>query len=123
MAKARLWADKQPDLGADPQVVEAYATGAAWLASGDPDHLTTNPMPPILGSLDNNSANYLWDTAEGRVHIVDWEDSGQSDRASRSPNSSSTYPTSMISPTGNACLITFTSPTRRSSKYGTSGAS
>ncbi|MFI6324799.1 phosphotransferase family protein [Nonomuraea sp. NPDC050556] len=79
--KARLWAEKQPDLGTDPRVADAYALGTAWLASADPDHLTTNPMPPTLGSSDNNSANYLWNAAEGRVHIVDWEDSGQSDRA------------------------------------------
>ena len=79
--KARLWADKQPDLGTDPQVAEAYVVGAAWLASDGPNHLRTNPLPPVLGSSDNNSANYLWDAAQRRVHIIDWEDSGQSDRA------------------------------------------
>ncbi|MEV5979702.1 aminoglycoside phosphotransferase [Streptomyces sp. NPDC052114] len=36
-------------------------------------------MPPVFGPGDGNLANYLWDGA--RVQVVDFEDSGRSDRA------------------------------------------
>ncbi|MGW4469988.1 phosphotransferase family protein [Nonomuraea sp. NPDC004354] len=77
--KVRAWADKQPDLGEDPAVRQAFRAGAAWLASSVPDELATNPLPPVLGLADGNHANYLWD--EHRVRLIDWEDSGRSDRA------------------------------------------
>ncbi|GAA3447775.1 aminoglycoside phosphotransferase family protein [Planomonospora venezuelensis] len=79
--KTRAWADTQPDLGHDPLVREAFRAGAAWLASADPDNLTANPLPPVLGLADGNRANYLWDEHERRVRLIDWEDSGRSDRA------------------------------------------
>ncbi|MDX3100430.1 phosphotransferase family protein [Nonomuraea angiospora] len=79
--KYRAWAHKQPNLGDDPIVRLAYHEGAAWLASTDPDRLTTNPFPPVLGLADGNRANYLWDRDEGRVRLIDWEDSGSNDRA------------------------------------------
>jgi aminoglycoside phosphotransferase (APT) family kinase protein len=79
--KYRAWADKQPNLGEDPLVREAYQAGAAWLASTDPDKLTTNPHPPVLGLADGNHANYLWDDHAKRVRLIDWEDSGRNDRA------------------------------------------
>lgn len=79
--KYRAWADRQPNLGDDPIVRQAYQEGAAWLASSDPDKLTTNPFPPVLGLADGNHANYLWDGQARRVWLIDWEDSGRSDRA------------------------------------------
>jgi aminoglycoside phosphotransferase (APT) family kinase protein len=79
--KTRAWADKQPDLGDDPLVREAFRAGAAWLTSTAPDQLTTNPLPPVLGLADGNHANYLWDDHERRVRLIDWEDAGRNDRA------------------------------------------
>ncbi|MEV7967900.1 aminoglycoside phosphotransferase family protein [Sphaerisporangium sp. NPDC088356] len=79
--KTRAWADKQPDLGDNPLVQEAFRAGVAWLASTAPDQLVTNPLPPVLGLADGNHANLLWDDHEGRVRLIDWEDSGRSDRA------------------------------------------
>jgi aminoglycoside phosphotransferase (APT) family kinase protein len=79
--KVRALADKQPDLGDDRLVRQAYQTGAAWLASTDPDKLTVNPYPPVLGLADGNHANLLWDERGGRVWLIDWEDSGRNDRA------------------------------------------
>lgn len=81
LAKARTWAAKQPDLGRNPHVLKAFAAGSDWLTSDAPDHLLDNPLPPVLGLSDGNLANYLWDAAATRVHIIDWEDSGCSDRA------------------------------------------
>ncbi|GII94396.1 aminoglycoside phosphotransferase family protein [Sinosporangium siamense] len=79
--KTRAWANKQPDLGHDPLVREAFRAGVAWLASSAPDQLISNPLPPVLGLADGNHANYLWDDHERRVRLIDWEDSGRSDRA------------------------------------------
>ncbi|WP_188187001.1 phosphotransferase family protein [Nonomuraea sp. SYSU D8015] len=79
--KVRALADKQPDLGDDPPVRQAYQVGAAWLASTDPDKLTVNRHPPVLGLADGNHANLLWDQRGGRVWLIDWEDSGSNDRA------------------------------------------
>lgn len=81
VSKTRAWADKQPDLGSAPLAQEAFRAGVAWLASTAPDQLTTNPLPPVLGLADGNHANYLWDDHERRVRLIDWEDSGRSDRA------------------------------------------
>ncbi|GLW06243.1 hypothetical protein Misp01_13730 [Microtetraspora sp. NBRC 13810] len=79
--KVRAWAGKQPDLGDNPLVRQAFHTGATWLASTAPDKLTTNPLPPVLGLADGNHANMLWDDHEHRVWLIDWEDSGRNDRA------------------------------------------
>jgi aminoglycoside phosphotransferase (APT) family kinase protein len=79
--KTRAWAGKQPGLGDDPLVREAFRAGVAWLDSTAPDKLTVNPLPPVLGLADGNRANYLWSGDEGRVRLIDWEDSGRGDRA------------------------------------------
>ena len=68
-----------PDMGDDPLVQAAYAAGLDWLTwavavTGDPAG-----RQPVLGQGDGNLANFLWDG--GRVRIVDFEDSGLSDRA------------------------------------------
>jgi Phosphotransferase enzyme family len=63
-------------LGADPLVARAAAAGAAWLASRGPG-LRAGPV--VLGHGDPNLANFLWDG--DRIAVVDFEDSGPSDRA------------------------------------------
>jgi hypothetical protein len=68
-----------PDLGDDPLAQAAYAAGVDWLTwagavTGDPAG-----RQPVLGQGDANLANFLWDGE--RVRIVDFEDSGISDRA------------------------------------------
>jgi aminoglycoside phosphotransferase len=68
-----------PDMGDDPLVKAAYAAGLDWLTwavalAGDPAG-----RQPVLGQGDGNLANFLWDGE--RVRIVDFEDSGPSDRA------------------------------------------
>ncbi|NGN70421.1 aminoglycoside phosphotransferase [Streptomyces sp. A7024] len=43
----------------------------------------TNDGPghhPVFGMSDGNLSNYLWDTADHRVRLVDFETSGRSDR-------------------------------------------
>ncbi|MFI6296648.1 phosphotransferase family protein [Nonomuraea sp. NPDC050790] len=81
VAKVRTWADKQPDLGQDPDTRRAYQHGVAWLATSTPDQLSSDPLPPVLGLADGNHANYLWDEHDRVVRLIDWEDSGRSDKA------------------------------------------
>jgi Phosphotransferase enzyme family len=78
------------DLGDDPVVRTARAAGADWLtwavdigalASGDEsgDVARSPGRQPVFGQGDANLANFLWDGE--LVRIVDFEDSGLSDRA------------------------------------------
>jgi hypothetical protein len=84
------------DLGDDPVVRAAHSAGLTWLswAVGESGRLAgqdtyTDPggssgtgwpgLSPVYGQGDANLANFLWDGA--RVRIVDFEDSGLSDRA------------------------------------------
>jgi hypothetical protein len=69
----------EPDMGGDTLVQAAYATGTDWLTwavtvVGDPVG-----RQPVFGQGDANLTNFLWDSQ--RVRIVDFEDSGVSDRA------------------------------------------
>jgi hypothetical protein len=68
-----------PDMGGDGLVLAAYAAGTDWLAwattvIGDPAG-----RQPVFGQGDANLTNFLWDSE--RIRIVDFEDSGVSDRA------------------------------------------
>lgn len=59
-------------------VARGKIAGMAWLTRsglgcGEPD------VPAVFGPGDGNLANYLWDGT--RVQVVDFEDSGRSDRA------------------------------------------
>lgn len=56
-------------------VTKARDAGLRWLRSANFD----TPRSAVFGSGDGNLSNYLWDGA--RVRIVDFEDSGRSDRA------------------------------------------
>jgi len=67
------------DPGGDPLVHRARAAAAAWLGSGAIDSHSPAGSHTVLGQGDPNLANFLWDGH--RVRLVDFEDSGPSDRA------------------------------------------
>ncbi|MEU4578191.1 aminoglycoside phosphotransferase family protein [Nonomuraea sp. NPDC023979] len=58
----------------DPAADRAVSEGRRWLERWRP----SEGDPPVLGAGDGNLANFLWDGE--RVRIVDFEDSGRSDR-------------------------------------------
>jgi aminoglycoside phosphotransferase len=66
------------DLGPDRVVAAAVAAGCDWFASV-PEHAGPAWPRPVFGQGDANLANFLWDGH--RVRVVDFEDSGCSDRA------------------------------------------
>jgi Ser/Thr protein kinase RdoA (MazF antagonist) len=74
--RARLAVTAQPDPDDDPAVRAALEAGLRWLA-GTPE--PTVPLTPVFGQSDGNLANLLWDGSQ--VRLVDFEDSGRSDRA------------------------------------------
>lgn len=63
----------------DPAVARAYATAAAWLERGAIERHARAGHQAVLGHGDPNLANFLWDG--GQIRLVDFEDSGPSDRA------------------------------------------
>ncbi|MFE6158448.1 phosphotransferase family protein [Streptomyces sp. NPDC056486] len=64
---------------ADSSVSRATAAGLVWLAESGLDPLREPSVPTVFGPGDGNLANYLWDGS--KVRVVDFEDSGRSDRA------------------------------------------
>lgn len=60
----------------DPLADLAVEEGARWLDSWRP---SGEGVTPVFGAGDGNLANFLWDGT--RVRMVDFEDSGRSDRA------------------------------------------
>src|SRR5215472_2575647 len=60
----------------EPIVQAAFRAGAHWL-----EHVAepAEPLTPVFGQGDGYPGNFLWDGA--RVRVVDFEDSGRSDRA------------------------------------------
>jgi Ser/Thr protein kinase RdoA (MazF antagonist) len=68
-----------PEPGDDPQVRRARAAAIAWLDDAGLDAQAGTGHEVILGQGDSNLANFLWDG--GQVRLVDFEDSGPSDRA------------------------------------------
>jgi Ser/Thr protein kinase RdoA (MazF antagonist) len=65
-----------------PCTRRALAAAAGWLDRAGPDFraaVPAGPQGPVLGQGDANLANFLWDGE--RVRLVDFEDSGPSDRA------------------------------------------
>ncbi|TDD32929.1 aminoglycoside phosphotransferase family protein [Nonomuraea terrae] len=60
----------------DPLADRAVREGLRWLESWSPGE---QGVTPVFGAGDGNLANFLWDGA--RVRVVDFEDSGRSDRA------------------------------------------
>jgi Phosphotransferase enzyme family len=84
------------DPGDDPVVRAAHSAGLTWLSwavgqsgrlAGQDSHAEPGggsgtgwpALPAVYGQGDANLANFLWDGA--RIRIVDFEDSGVSDRA------------------------------------------
>ncbi|MCH6160188.1 phosphotransferase family protein [Streptomyces marispadix] len=63
---------------ANGQTRAALDLGLRWLAGSDLDEAAPD-VPQVFGTGDGNLANYLWDGSD--VRIVDFEDSGRSDRA------------------------------------------
>ncbi|MFI5711577.1 phosphotransferase family protein [Kribbella sp. NPDC051620] len=59
-------------------VAEAQQAAADWLAGSAADELI-KPVAIIIGHVDPNLANYLWDGT--RIRIIDFEDAGRSDLA------------------------------------------
>lgn len=67
----------RPHVG--PLVGKAMDTGMDWLASSDLESVGNPDVPWVFGPGDGNLANYLWNGT--KVKVVDFEDSGRSDRA------------------------------------------
>ena len=67
------------DLGGDPVVRSAAAAAAAWLEGGAIALCDHAGRRAVFGQGDANLANFLWDGHW--VRLVDFEDSGPSDRA------------------------------------------
>ncbi|HEV7628637.1 MAG TPA: aminoglycoside phosphotransferase family protein [Streptomyces sp.] len=79
-AQLRSWAPRSRIRPRDPrdEVAAAMGLGLRWLErSGIED--APPDVPEVFGAGDGNLANYLWDGS--RVRVVDFEDSGRSDRA------------------------------------------
>jgi Ser/Thr protein kinase RdoA (MazF antagonist) len=70
-------------LGDDPAVRQAHAAAVAWLHAAALDSTVVGSAGErsglVLGQGDPNLANFLWDGEQ--VRLVDFEDSGPSDRA------------------------------------------
>lgn len=76
---SRMWSivAESPAADGDAPARAAFDAGMRWLGrAADPQ-----PEPPsvVFGQGEGNLANYLWDGE--RVRLVDFEDSGRSDRA------------------------------------------
>jgi phosphotransferase family enzyme len=80
VAKARRARAQLPDLGRDPVVVAALERGAAWVDGPALEGLLAGTEQPVLGLTDGNLDNYLWNETSGRISLVDFEDSGRTDR-------------------------------------------
>lgn len=78
IAQLQEWAvTVRPRAGSS--VARAMDEGLWWLARSGLSTDESLSVPPVFGPGDGNLANYLWDGA--RVQVVDFEDSGRSDRA------------------------------------------
>ena len=76
IAQIRLWT---PRTQASDAVSRAMNRGLAWLTDSGMETAGQPDVPQVFGPGDGNLANYLWDGFE--VRIVDFKDSGVSDRA------------------------------------------
>jgi Ser/Thr protein kinase RdoA (MazF antagonist) len=68
-----------PVPGLEPEVVTAVEEARRWLSTSEPDALADPAGHLVFAQADGNLANYLWDGE--RCRLVDFEDSGVSDRA------------------------------------------
>ncbi|MFJ3173460.1 phosphotransferase family protein [Streptomyces roseus] len=77
IARIRAWTPRaRPRVSAE--VGEAMDRGLDWLARSDLEQAAPPDVPQVFGPGDGNLANYLWDGS--RVRVVDFEESGLSDR-------------------------------------------
>lgn len=74
----RRWAAETP-ARVSSQVMRAMNAGTTWLQRSGLEANDAPGVPEVFGPGDGNLANYLWDGS--RTRIVDFEDSGRSDRA------------------------------------------
>ncbi|MFE3455980.1 phosphotransferase [Nocardiopsis aegyptia] len=81
VSKARAWSAEEAGSGTgwDSTVAQAFSAGARWVNDYRLDALVGARSDPVFGLADGNLANYLWDGT--RVQLVDFEDSGRSDRS------------------------------------------
>jgi Ser/Thr protein kinase RdoA (MazF antagonist) len=77
VSQLRTIADGRRADGADGLPRAAFHAGMRWL--GRAEDPRPEPHSVVFGQGDGNLANYLWDGE--RVRLVDFEDSGRSDRA------------------------------------------
>ncbi|WP_210590291.1 phosphotransferase family protein [Streptomyces sp. GESEQ-35] len=78
IAHINAWAVSARPKSVGP-VALAMDRGLEWLARSGLNADGALDVPPVFGPGDGNLANYLWDGS--RVRVVDFEDSGRSDRA------------------------------------------
>lgn len=77
IARIHAWAPQvRPQVS--HEVGAAMDRGLEWLARSGMERIRQPGVPVVFGPGDGNLANYLWDGT--RVRVVDFEDSGQSDR-------------------------------------------
>jgi Ser/Thr protein kinase RdoA (MazF antagonist) len=79
LVRRSLAAGVHQRLGEDPVVRQAATAAAAWLEGGAIGRQNLAGRDVVFGHGDANLANFLWDGR--RVRLVDFEDSGPSDRA------------------------------------------
>lgn len=79
VANLRAWRQEPHELGDDPQNAAAFDSASRWLESAEPDQLAAADVPPVFTMADGNLSNFIW--CDGEVRLVDFEDSGRSDRA------------------------------------------
>ncbi len=94
-ARVREWAPRlRPHTNATPHIRRALDAGLDWLGAHVPIEAhadaearavrvpdPASAPPPVFGPGDGNLANYLYDQETSTVHVVDFEESGRSDRA------------------------------------------
>jgi len=79
VASLRAWMTERHEVGDDPLTATAFERVRRWLGSADPDRLAAADVPAVFGLADGNLSNLV--EAGGVVRLVDFEDSGRSDRA------------------------------------------
>ncbi|AXE78741.1 phosphotransferase family protein [Streptomyces atratus] len=81
IARLRIRHGQGPRPAAGTAVRAALREGMAWLDRSGHAFAPDVPGTPVFGPGDGNLANYIWDADDSRIRVVDFEDSGRSDRA------------------------------------------
>lgn len=79
VANLRAEMTRRLEVGDDPRTNIALGQFRHWLSSAEPDWLVAAAAPVVLGRADGNLSNFV--EADGVARLVDFEDSGRSDRA------------------------------------------